>query len=125
VSVRLRPADLRFVNRVAARRWAGGEPGPVDEQSIDSALAEAAQAEGPAFVHIARLAEGLLRRGVFASAPLPTALLILHCALVLEGCVLIAPQGVAAGMIRAVADDGDAIRLARWLEDRAVPSASG
>ncbi len=125
MSVLLRAADLRFVNRVAARRYAGGEPSPLDEQSIDAALAEAAEAEGTAFVRIATLAAALLRGRAFASAPLPTALLILHCGLALEGYVLIAPQGVAAGMIRGVADDGDAARLARWLEDRAVPTASG
>lgn len=121
----LGPTDVRFVNRVAARRCAGGEPGPLDEGSVDAAIAEAATAEGTAFVSIATLAVSLLQRHVFASAPLPTALLILHCGLALEGYALIAPQGVAAGMVRGAADDGDASRLARWLEDRAVPTASG
>jgi len=73
----------------------------------------------------ATLAAVLLQRQAFASAPLPTALLIVHCALTLEGFVLVAPQGVTAGMIRALADDGNAATMARWLEDRAVPSASG
>jgi prophage maintenance system killer protein len=121
----LRPTDLRFVNRVTARRFAGGEPGPLDEASVDAAIAEAAKAEGTAFVRIATLAASLLQGHAFASAPLPTALLILHCGLALEGYALIAPQGVAAGMIRGAAEDGDASRLARWLEDRAVPTASG
>jgi prophage maintenance system killer protein len=124
VSVPVRAADLRFVNRVAARRCAGGEPGPVDEQAIATALGAAA-VEGTPFVRIATLAAVLLQQHVFASAPLPTALLVVHCALALEGFVLIAPQGVTAGMIREVAADGDAGTLARWLEDRAVPSASG
>jgi len=124
VSAPLHAADLRFVNRVAARRCAGGEPAAVAEQAIEAAL-DAAAVEGTPFVRTATLAALLLQRHVFASAPLPTALLVVHCALVLEGFVLIAPQGVTAGMIRGVAADGDAATLARWLEDRAVPSASG
>lgn len=127
MSVPLSATDLAFVNGVAARRWADGEPAAADERSLEAALAEAAATEGTPFLRIATLAGALLRRHAFPSAPLPTALLVLHCALALEGFVLIAPQGVAAGMIRAVAGDGDgdAITLARWLEDRAVPSASG
>jgi prophage maintenance system killer protein len=121
----LGPTDVRFVNRVAARRFAGGEPGPLDEGSVAAAIADAATAEGTAFVRIATLAASLLQRHVFAIAPLPTALLILHCGLALDGYALIAPQGVAAGMVRGAADDGDASRLARWLEDRAVPTTSG
>jgi hypothetical protein len=58
-------------------------------------------------------------------APLQTVLLVLHCALSLEGFSLIAPQGVLAGMVRGLAADGDATVVARWLEDRAVPSGSG
>jgi prophage maintenance system killer protein len=123
MSAPLRATDLRFVNRIAARRFAGGEPVAVDDAVIEAALA--ASADGTPFVRAATLAAVLLQRHAFASAPLPTALLILHCALTLEGFVLVAPQGVTAGMIRALADDGNSATMARWLEDRAVPSASG
>jgi prophage maintenance system killer protein len=122
VSPPLSAADLRFINRIASRRCAGGEPGAVDDPAIDAALAAAG--EGTPFVRVATLAATLLQRRAFASAPLPTALLTLHCALTLEGMSLIAPQGVAAGMIRGLAADGNVATLARWLEDRAVPSAS-
>jgi prophage maintenance system killer protein len=123
VSTPLRTSDLRFINRVAARRFAGGEPGAVDEAVLAAALAAAE--EGPPFARAAALAATLLQRRAFASAPLPTALLAVHCALALEGFSLIAPQGVTAGMIRGLADGGSAATLARWLEDRAVPAASG
>jgi prophage maintenance system killer protein len=123
MSAPLGAADLRFINRVAAKRFGGGEPGAVDEQATEAALSAAV--EGTPFVRIATLAAVLLKGHAFTSAPLPTALLILHCALALEGFVLVAPQGVTAGMTRRVADDGNAATLARWLEDRAVPSASG
>ncbi len=73
----------------------------------------------------ATLAAVLLQRHAFAAAPLQTALLVLHCALSLEGFSLVAPQGVLAGMIHSLADDGDAAAVARWLEDRAVPTTSG
>ncbi|MGH7721350.1 MAG: hypothetical protein ACRENL_00765 [Candidatus Dormibacteria bacterium] len=122
MSAPLSAADLRFVNSVAARRFAATEPGTVDEDALEAALAAADG--GAPFERSAALATALLLRRAFSSAALPTALLVLHCALALEGFVLIAPQGVTAGMIRGVARDGDAATLARWLEDRAVPSAS-
>ncbi len=123
MSAPLQAADLRFINSVAARRFGGGEPGSVDVGALDAALFAAA--DGTAFVRTAMLAAVLVQRQAFASAPLQTALLVLHCALSLEGFSLIAPQGVLAGMIDALAKDGDAGVVARWLEDRAVPTASG
>ena len=119
----LRDADLRFVNLVAARRFAGGDPGAVDAAALDAALAAAA--DGPPFTRAATLAAELVQRGVFSSAPLHTALLALHCSLSLDGFSLVAPQGVLAGMIRGLSRDGDAAGVARWLEDRAVPIAPG
>jgi prophage maintenance system killer protein len=123
VSAPLQAADLRFINSVAVRRFAGGEPGSVDAGAVDDALLAAA--DGTAFVRAASLAAVLVQRHAFASAPLQTALLVLHCALSLEGFSLVAPQGVLAGMIDGLAKDGDAGVVARWLEDRAVPAASG
>jgi prophage maintenance system killer protein len=122
VSAPLQAADLRFINAVATRRFGGGAPGSVDAAAVDAALA--ASTEGTAFVRAATLAAVLVQRRAFASAPLQTALLVMHCALSLQGFSLIAPQGVLAGMIDALAKDGDAGVVARWLEDRAVPSSS-
>lgn len=119
----LQPADLLFINRVAARRFTGGEPGPVDEAAVDDALGAAS--EGGPFRGAATLAAVLLQRGAFTSAPLQTALLSVHCALSLAGLSVIAPQGVTAGMIEGLAAGGDVATVARWLEDRAVPAASG
>lgn len=123
MSAPLQAADLRFINAVAAKRFGGGDPSSVDGAAVDAALSAAA--DGTAFVRAATLAAVLVQRHAFASAPLQTALLALHCALTLEGFSLIAPQGVLAGMIHALAKDGDASVVARWLEDRAVPAASG
>jgi prophage maintenance system killer protein len=123
VSASLQAADLRFINRVAAKRFAGGEPDQLDGDTLEAAITGAAA--GTAFVRAASLAAALLRSGAFPVAPLQTVLLVLHCALSLEGFSLIAPQGVLAGMIRGLAADDDAAVMARWLEDRAVPSGSG
>jgi prophage maintenance system killer protein len=123
VSGTLQPADLRFINGVAAKRFAAAATPSVDEAAIDEAVAAAA--EGTAFVRAATLAAALVQRRAFSSAPLQTALLVLHCALSLEGFSLVAPQGVLAGMIQQLARDGDPAGVARWLEDRAVPTASG
>lgn len=123
MSAPLQPADLRFINTVAAKRFAGGDPGSIDDAAIAEAVAAAA--EGTAFVRAATLAGTLLQRHAFSSAPLHTTLLVLHSAMSLQGFSLIAPQGVLAGMIEGLAKDGDAAVVARWLEDRAVPSASG
>ncbi len=123
MSAPLSAADLRFINDVAVRRYAAGESHAVDEAALGRALEAAA--EGTAYVRAATLAAGLLRGQVFTGAPLQTALLVLHCALSLQGFSLVAPQGVLAGMVVGLARDGDAAVVARWLEDRAVPSASG
>ncbi len=119
----LHAVDLRFIHLVAVKRFAGGEEGSVDEAAIDEAVTAAA--EGTAFVRAATLAAVLVQRRAFSSAPLQTALLVLHCALGLDGFSLVAPQGVLAGMIQQLAVDGDPANVARWLEDRAVPTASG
>lgn len=121
MSAPLSDADLRFINAAAARRFGGEQPSPPDAPALEAALAAAA--EGTAFVRTATLAAGLLQGRAFASAPRQTALLVLHCALALQGFSLIAPQGVLAGMIEALARDGDAGAVARWLEDRAVPAS--
>ncbi len=123
MSASLQAADLRFINGVAAKRFGGSEPGTVNDSAVDEAIAAAA--EGTAFVRVATLAAVLVQRRAFGSAPLQTALLVLHCALSLEGFSLVAPQGVLAGMIQQLATDGDPAGVARWLEDRAVPTASG
>lgn len=123
MSAPLGAADLRFINRVAAKRFTGSEPGAIDDRAIDAAIVAAA--EGTAFVRTATLAATLLRGRAFSSAPRQTALLALHCAMSLEGFSLVAPQGVLAGMIQQLATDTDAASVARWLEDRAVPTASG
>ncbi len=119
----LQAADLRFINTVASRRFAGGEPGAVDDDAVSAALTTAA--EGTSFVRAAELAAVLVQRHAFTTAPLQTVLLILHSALSLAGFSLIAPQGVMAGMIKDLASNGDATIVARWMEDRAVPATSG
>jgi prophage maintenance system killer protein len=123
VTAPLQASDLRFINAVAAKRFGGTDAGSFDSEAI--AVAVTAATEGTAFVRAATLAATVLQRRAFAVAPRQTALLVLHCALALEGFSLIAPQGVLAGMIEALARDGDAVAVARWLEDRAVPSAGG
>ena len=124
MSASLTAADLRFINSVAAKRFGGGATTAVDAAALDAAI-RAGGGEGTAFQRTAGLATALVRGHAFAAAPLQTALLVLHCALAFDGFSLIAPQGVLAGMVAALATDGDAGVLARWLEDRAVPSASG
>jgi hypothetical protein len=123
VSGALTPADLGFINRVAARRFAGAEPSEPDPAALTAALDGAG--EGTPLDRAAALAAALLRGSVFTVAPLHTALLVVHAALSLDGFILLAPQGVVVGMIRGLAGDGDAAAFARWLEDRTVPSASG
>ena len=123
MSARLSVADLCFINRVAARRFAGAEPAQPDLAVLTEAL-EGANSALP-LERVAELVAPLLRRAAFSSAPLQTALLVVHCALSLEGFFLLAPQGVIVGMIRGLAGDGDAAAFARWLEDRTVPSTSG
>ncbi len=116
-------ADLRFINMVAARRFAAGTAASVDEAALEAALGDADGATP--YLRAAALGAALLRRRVFPGAPLHTALLTLHCALALEHLTLLAPQGVAAGMVRDLQEDGEVEAVARWLEDRAVPTTSG
>jgi prophage maintenance system killer protein len=123
VSAALTATDLGFINRVAARRFAGAEASEADRGALTAALQGAG--EGTPLDRAAALAAALLRGRVFTVAPLHTALLAVHAALSLDGFILLAPQGVVVGMIRGLAGDGDAVAFARWLEDRTVPSASG
>jgi prophage maintenance system killer protein len=117
-------ADLQLVNTVAARRFGGVDKPDVDVERLTAAVSDQRAAD-TAFRRAAALVGTLLRESVFATAPLPTALLSLHCALSLDGIVLLAPQGVVAGMIKGIAAGDDPAVLARWLEDRAVPSGGG
>ena len=116
-------ADLRFINRVAARRFAGGDPEDADDGALTAALAGAA--DGGPLQRTTSLVAALLRERPFATAPLQTALLVLHCALAFDGLSLLAPQGVLAGMTRELAAGADPAGFQRWLEDHAVPAASG
>jgi prophage maintenance system killer protein len=122
MSSRLTAADLRFINRVAARRFTGAEPPPADGGALAAALERAT--DGTALERTAALVASLLSGKAFSAVPLHTALLVLHCALSFDGLILLAPQGVIVGMIRGLAHDGDAAAFASWLEDRSVPSAS-
>ncbi len=122
MSAPLSAEDVRFIHDVAIRRFAGGVAAAADDTAVSSAVAAAG--EGTPFVRAATLVAVLLQRRAFSAAPLQTALLVLHCALHLEGFNLVAPQGVLAGMVRSLANGGGASDIARWLEDRAVPSAS-
>jgi len=119
----LRAADLRFINRIASLRCAETQPGPVEEADLDAALTEVTGTTP--FVRAASLAAALMRGRVFPTAPYQTTLLALHCALALDRLALLAPQGVVAGMIRGLDTGGDVDAVARWLEDRTVPAASG
>ena len=123
MSPSLTVADLCFINRVAARRYGGPEPAPAADAVLTEAL-EGAVGATP-LDRTAALVASLLKRGAFASAPLQSALLVLHCALAIDGFVLLAPQGVIVGMIRGLAGKDEAPAFARWLEDRTVPSTSG
>ena len=110
-------ADLRLINLAAARRFAGSDPAP--PQGLDAALAKVAGVT--AFERAASLAAVLLARGVFTVAPRPTAFLAMCVQLNLNGYDLLAPQGVAAGMVAGLAGGRlDVQAVARWLEDRSV-----
>jgi prophage maintenance system killer protein len=120
----LTTADVRFINTVAARRFGAVESPEVDDTRLAEVVA-AQTAERNAYARAASLAAVLLSGSAFSSAPQQTALLALHCSLSLDGVVLLAPQGVVAGMITGLATGGDVAGFARWLEDRAVPSTGG
>ena len=118
----LTPADLHFINLVASRRFAGADPAEPDGPALDEAVAVGAGDD--AVVAATRLLSTLISRQAFASVPEHTALLVLHASLAIRGLSLLAPQGVLVGMIRSLGR-GDIPAFERWLEDRAVPSASG
>ena len=115
--------DLCFINLVASRRYAAADP--VQPMGLDAAL-EAASTQPLPFARAAGIAYELLARRVFATAPLPTALLAMVAQLDIYGRQLLAPQGAIVGMMRELQDGSvDAATIVRWLEDRAVPSSSG
>lgn len=114
--------DLRFINRVAARRFAGGDPVEPDASALDEAVR--AGAGDSALSSSTQLLSALMTQRVFTAASEQTALLALHASLALRGLTLLAPQGVLVGMIRTLAR-GDHAGFERWLEDRVVPAASG
>jgi len=110
-------ADLRFINLAAARRFAGSDPAP--PQALDTTLAKVTGVTP--FERAASLAAVLLAGGVFPVAPRPTAFLAMCVQLNLNGYDLLAPQGVAAGMMAGLAAGRlDMAAVARWLEDRSV-----
>ena len=109
--------DLRFINLVAARRFAGSDASP--PQALDAALAQVIGASP--YERAASLAAVLLTEGVFTVAARPTAFLAMCVQLNLHGYDLLAPQGVAAGMMAGLAAGRlDVQAVARWLEDRSV-----
>jgi prophage maintenance system killer protein len=120
----LTAADVRLINRVAARRFAGVENPAIDDAQLAKALA-AQTADQSAYARATALTAALLAGSALLAAPKQTALLALHCSLSLDGVVLLAPQGVVAGMINDLAAGADVAAFVRWLEDRAVPSTGG
>ena len=60
MSATLQATDLRFINTVAARRFAGADAGPVDGDAVAAAVAAAG--DGTPFVRAAALAGVLLAR---------------------------------------------------------------
>ncbi|GAC1340913.1 MAG: hypothetical protein NVSMB29_10560 [Candidatus Dormibacteria bacterium] len=124
----LSPGDLLLLHTVAARR-AGVDPGVLSSTHLEEAAAwpqveEAGIARFPTpFGRAAAQAEAAAR--VAPRAATLTALLALAARLAREGYVLVAPQGVLAGMVAGlVAGRLDAAALSRWIEDRAVPEAT-
>lgn len=118
----LRPDDLRFINLVAIRRFDPAHD-PAEPQGLEAALG--ASQNGSPHTRAATLAHELLSRHVFATAALPSALLAMVTQLARDGMQLLAPQGAIVGMIRELEGGGvDVTTVARWLEDRAVPSSS-
>ena len=125
----LSPADLTLVHTVAARR-AGVVPGELDPGQLAEAAAwPQAETDGAArfpnpFTRAAAQAEAAAR--IVPRAASLTALLALVTRLGREGYVLVAPQGVLAGMVAGmVAGRIDAAGLGRWVEDRAVLEGGG
>ncbi|HEX6538306.1 MAG TPA: hypothetical protein VF155_03910 [Candidatus Dormibacteraeota bacterium] len=109
--------EVRFINLVAARRVAGDQSAAPD---TPNARLEDVRSEEPP-VRAAQLAAALARPGALAVAALPTALLAVVCQLRRDGLRLIAPQGVAAGMIRGLSTGRVGVEdFAAWLADRAI-----
>ena len=108
--------EVRFVNLVAARRF-----GSVDVAWQPPALALDGLGAATAYMRAASLGAALARPGVLEVAALPTILLAVCCQLRRDGFRLMAPQGVAAGMVRGLAGGSvNATEFGAWLEDRAV-----
>jgi len=125
----LTPGDLLLLHAVAAHR-AGVEPGELAMRHLEEAVAwPQAEDDGVArfptpFSRAAAQAEAAAR--IVPRAAALTALLALAVRLAREGYVLVAPQGVLAGMVAGmVAGRLDAAALGRWVEDRAVPEGGG
>ena len=109
--------ELRFINLVAARRVAGD---PAASPAAPGVLLGDLQRERPVR-RAAQLGAALARPGVVAEAALPTALLAVICQLNRDGYRLVAPQGVAAGMIRGLRTRAVSVdSFAAWVEDRAI-----
>lgn len=110
-------AEVRFINLVAARRVAGDASASpnLTNLALDGVSADRAS------LRAAQLAAALSRPGALDVAALPTALLAVLCQLNRAGLRLMAPQGVAAGMIQALSTGRvDVDEFAAWVEDRAV-----
>ena len=110
--------QLRFINLVAARRVGGDEQAsPAPPQIAPDDLHD-----GPPVRRIAELGAALARPGAVTETALPTALLAVICQLNRDGYRLVAPQGVAAGMIRGLSTGAVSVdAFAAWLEDRTIP----
>lgn len=109
--------QLRFINLVAARRVGGDRASSPDAPQM---VIEGLRGERAAR-RAAELAAALARPGALAEAALPTALLAVICQLNRDGYRLVAPQGVAAGMIRGLRTGAVGVdSFAAWVEDRAI-----
>jgi hypothetical protein len=109
--------ELRFINLVAARRFG-------HDAAASSALPDVEVGNEPderPARRAAELAAALARPGAVAAAALPTALLAVICQLDRDGYRLVAPQGVAAGMIQGLRTGAVSVAaFAVWVEDRAI-----
>ena len=108
---------VRFINLVASRRFEGVADPPAPSDLLGSVGGDTP------YQRAASLAWALVQPDAVAVAALPTALLAVCCQLGREGYGLMAPQGAAAGMIRALANGTiERTVFAGWLLDRAVPT---
>jgi hypothetical protein len=116
-SAALSADQLRFINLVAARRIGGDAHASPAAPHVEFDGAQSA----PAARRVAELGAALAHPGVVAETALPTVLLAVICQLHREGYRLVAPQGVAAGMIRGLnTGDVSVESFAAWLEDRTI-----